>query len=336
MHDTILDQHLDHCRQLLKNWQHFHMFISECKEEGKTFGGEDEARFLKVKSQIAILFDSFFESITDRNREVIATAQSILTVVENSILLRTVQRMSVAELKKMEIEWHEAYLLVNSIIGMLEEEQARLAKISPTKHRLEIMGARASLAVKSFVHSRALHFTLVLIGILTVAVGLPMFGIFNYDFLNKYPSTKKVYQVGRYIMRKSAMPNLEYQSWDAFLKYAPLQGPPDFGKIAAPGPIQNQMNTIMPGLLAGSEQIGKYRLQHFAKGDQNATVAYALVKSTLDAKRIESEGPKILDGMFQNPDVRKVLVIGRVANAIFLVRARTEQDMQMTLSSLPK
>ena len=51
MRDPVLEQRLDACRRLLRLWQQFHFFITECIKKDRFFAPEDEDEFLRVKSR---------------------------------------------------------------------------------------------------------------------------------------------------------------------------------------------------------------------------------------------------------------------------------------------
>ena len=128
MIDPLLNRRLENCKKLLIHWRKFHEFLDRAIK-GSEFTSQDEAEFLKLKSDIAILHDSLLESI-ENTKENMASAQSVISLIERCILLRQVQKMNPAEIKKMQIEWHESYLLVNETIGLIEEKIAKMAKVS--------------------------------------------------------------------------------------------------------------------------------------------------------------------------------------------------------------
>ena len=104
MIDLALNRRLDNCRQIMKAWHTYHSYLTGCMK-GKPFEQKDEGDFLKLKSQIAILHDSFLEAVDTGARETAAISQSVITLVERSILLRQLSHLSAAELKRRANAW---------------------------------------------------------------------------------------------------------------------------------------------------------------------------------------------------------------------------------------
>lgn len=293
MIDPKLEKQLVNCRKLLKVWQQFKMYISECEKPDRQFTQKDEANFLKIKSQVAILFDSFFDALDDPTRETTAAAQAMLTIVENCILLRQVQRQfGPAEMKKMEIEWHEAYLLINTTIGILEEKQAHLAAISKSAHDREILLDNIKAHVKGLKNNTTLHKVAIGIAVFVGLVILPAMGIYNFDFLNQNPMTAQVYVVARDLFRKTIMKNLAFQNWEVFLEKYPINGPPGYSeRKEVPGHVYAEMSkkvetllgdmTVMDG--GGNTIPPGFKLRDFTANSQHVTIAYFLMDTSAQA-----------------------------------------------------
>lgn len=214
MIDPALNRRLESCRQIMKAWHKFHTFLTACMS-GQEFDGKAEGLFLRLKSQIAILHDSFLEAIDTNDRDRASVSQSIITLVERCILLREVKRMSIAELKKMEMEWHEAYLLVNDTIGILEEEQSRLNEISHLHHTLEVGTKKVTVAVNKVLRSNGFKFTVVAAAVITAAIILPAMGVFSYHSLDR-GFGKKPYRIALHLIRSSVSKKLPYRDMEDY------------------------------------------------------------------------------------------------------------------------
>ncbi|MBN1867373.1 hypothetical protein JW916_08775 [Candidatus Sumerlaeota bacterium] len=217
MIDPKLNFRLESCQKLLHLWQRFHGYMREMSKGGNPTP-EDEAEFLKLKSEVAILHDTFFDSIPSRGREETATAQSVINVIERCILLRTIKKMSPAEVKRMEIEWHEAYLLINDTIGVLQDDVDKLAKVSQFNHSVKVFQDKGVAFVRHSVGSPKFQWAVGAAVVLAVMVIGPMMGLWSYDALNNNPSTRKVYQLVRSILRRTVAGGLDYQEWDQFIR----------------------------------------------------------------------------------------------------------------------
>jgi hypothetical protein len=200
MKDMVLEQRLRHCQQLMEAWQRFHQYLMACIK-GQEFNAQAENDFLKVKSQIAILHDSFLASVPKGSRETAATSQSVISLVEKCILLRQVKRLNVAELKRMEMEWHEAYLLINDTIGILQEEVAKLAGESEFHHKMAAFNKKLKAYVGGATHNKGLQAGVGVVAVLVVAIVLPMMGVFSYDALDKGAAQKPYRPCARWSAR---------------------------------------------------------------------------------------------------------------------------------------
>jgi hypothetical protein len=213
MIDPVLNRKLENCKKLMALWRSFHERLTDCIK-GKAFTPQDEAEFLKLKSQIAILHDSFLESVEGS----LPVAQSVISVVERCILLRQVAKLSPAEIKKMEIEWHESYLLMNETIGLLQEKIDKIARVSRASYETRRVVDKAVSHATRLLTSRGFHFFLGVTALIVITVVLPMLGVFSYDFLQKTPVTNKIYMAVRGLLRTTVMSDLEFQEWDDYDK----------------------------------------------------------------------------------------------------------------------
>lgn len=202
MLDPTLERRLSDCKELVGNWKVFHEFF-KLGVRGQDLTADKEARFLQIKSKIAMLHDSFIDSLShDQN-----IGQNIITIVARCITLKHLHKLGPAEIKKMEIEWHESYLLLNETIAMLEEKKEAMDKINPTQYKMDRYKQLITMNVKHFLTSIYFKAALVLFGLIFVIFGIPMLGIYDYKNLRKTP-VKPVYDVGAglYRMMSSSYP----------------------------------------------------------------------------------------------------------------------------------
>lgn len=214
MNDPELDRRLENCRALLNAWQKFHAYL-EAAAKQHPFTQKDESNFLKLKSQIAILHDSLLESLVEPTREMSATAQSVINVVEQCILLRQVSRMSAPEIKRMQIDWHESYLLLNETIGILEDRQASLAEIPLSKYKMDRFKKRVVMETKAVLSNKWLHIGLGVAAVFVALVVLPMIGVYSYDMLDEGP-TRKFYRGIRNVVRDKFNGSMPFKDWEEY------------------------------------------------------------------------------------------------------------------------
>ncbi|MCX8038637.1 MAG: hypothetical protein N3D11_16600 [Candidatus Sumerlaeia bacterium] len=145
MIDPILERRYSDCRELLNLWRRFHDFF-KMGVQGEGITPEKEHEFITVKSRIAMLHDTFM-SVLDHDQNV---GQNILTIVTRSITLKHLRRMSTAEIKKIELEWHESYLLLNEVIGLLEDKRRQFATVTPAQYYRQVYTKKTKEALIQF------------------------------------------------------------------------------------------------------------------------------------------------------------------------------------------
>jgi hypothetical protein len=176
MIDPDLERRLSDCRSLLQLWTRFQEFF-DMSVKGQALNAENEKKFLELKSRVAMLHDSFMDSIEENSAPI---AQGMLDNVIRAITLKHISRLNAADVKKMQIEWHESYLLLNEVIGLLEEEQAGKAKISKSSWQLKKFGKGMSKGGGNIFHNIYLRMTIVIGAVLFALIGLPLMGVFTY------------------------------------------------------------------------------------------------------------------------------------------------------------
>lgn len=204
MIDQGLERQLSDCRALLKLWTLFQTYF-EAAIKGEGINPDNEKKFLDLKSRVAMLHDTFMESVEEGSQS--AVGQGMLDNVIRSITLKHINRLPTADIRKMQIEWHESYLLLNEVIGELEEKQASIAKITPSQHQMMQAKKAVNRTFSSLYGSNALRGILVIGGVLFVLVGLPMMGVFSYGGLRDVgPIQKPVYAIQEFMRRYVSIP----------------------------------------------------------------------------------------------------------------------------------
>jgi hypothetical protein len=188
MIDPKLEKELEDCRKLATAWRKFHDFFA-IGVKGTDIAPDKEAAFLENKSSIAMLHDSFMEALThDQN-----IGQNVMGIIARCITLRHVSRLSVAEIKKIEIEWHESYLLLNETIGYLEEKKENLASVSNFQYTMSNFRKNLALAAQTVAKSIYTKIILIILAVVFVVWGIPTFGIYDYHNLKNYRYTEALY-----------------------------------------------------------------------------------------------------------------------------------------------
>ncbi len=185
MINPVIERQFADCTELLEAWRGFlDQFTSAVKaEDASGLTPEIEQRFMETKAKIAMLHDSFLESLKhDKN-----IGQNMLALVNRAITLRHMRRLSPSDQKKIEIEWHECYLLLNETVGHLGEERERLAGINEISHNISKIRETIFLQIKWFFTS--IYFKII------VAVGIVL-GVIFFTPPSVWDKVRKMNGVG--------------------------------------------------------------------------------------------------------------------------------------------
>lgn len=195
MEDPVLNRNLAEIRELQTRWSQFHDFVTMAMQQGLSkITAQAEMKFLELKSRIAMLHDGFMGGV----KSDVKTAQNIIQIVGDAILLRKVAGSSDAERQKFEFDWNECFMLLTETISSLEQEQKRLAAINERSHkaaqRREIMKAQ----LHNFLHGAGFKWSVTIFTILFVTAGLPLLNIYKWTELYVHPPfgmtfTKNIY-----------------------------------------------------------------------------------------------------------------------------------------------
>jgi len=105
-------------REFLELWVKFNHIYKEAM--GKTaITPEEESSFLETKSIIARKFQALADSLSiDR-----FTMDRTYDVINQILSLKSISTLSEQALKKIENDWHEAYISLNRLLGHLEVQK---------------------------------------------------------------------------------------------------------------------------------------------------------------------------------------------------------------------
>jgi len=211
MIDLESERQLEDCRSLAVAWRKYHDFFA-IGVKGTDITPDKEAAFLENKSNIAMLHDSFMEALThDQN-----IGQNVLGVVARCITLRHVNKLSIAEIKKIEIEWHESYLLLNETLGYLEEKKEKLATVSGLQYAMSNFQKKLVAFAEATAKSVYTRLVLIALGVLFVIWGIPALGIYDYHEFKNYKYTKSLYYAFMDSYREYINSNIPYDRIEDF------------------------------------------------------------------------------------------------------------------------
>lgn len=179
MIDQDLERRYTDCSELVEAWKLMLEMINEAVKNPDAITPQSEEQFLRAKARIAMLHDSFMDSLKHDK----AVGTNMIEIVNRSITLRMMTRISEAESKKLEIEWHEVFLLLNETVSTLNEKRAELGEINEFMFKLGKVVDRMKTNFKSFL--RSIYFKII-VGTAVACViifGVPAAGIYDWDNL---------------------------------------------------------------------------------------------------------------------------------------------------------
>ncbi len=196
MIDQAIERQYSDTKELLALWNTFHQFFS-IGVKGEAITPEKESQFLELKSRIAMLHDSFMEALT-ANQNI---GQDVLNVITRAITLKQLNRLSTADTKKLEIEWHEVYLLLNDTIAVLEQKRRDLDDINESQFKAKRAAGLAKQKVGNFFGSFYFKLFAIIVAVLFVTIGIQTLGVYDYDDLGKISSLRTPYNWGKAAVR---------------------------------------------------------------------------------------------------------------------------------------
>lgn len=196
MIDPAVERQFSDTKELLALWNTFHQYFT-LGVKGENITPEKENQFLELKSRIAMLHDSFMEALEDKH----SIGQEVLNIITRAITLKHLGRLSTADVKKMEIEWHEAYLLVNDTIAALEERRRELADINESQYKAKLAAGAMRQKAGKFFGSFYFKLAAIIAVVLGATIGVQVMGIYDYDELGKIPAIKTPYNWGKAVVR---------------------------------------------------------------------------------------------------------------------------------------
>lgn len=114
--DEIEDR-IEEIKDLMRIWMRFYRILSS-GFDSESLTPEKEQEFNQIKTVVAQRHRHFMEVIDNDDDKYIG--QNILNLVKRVISLKEFGKLSSLEINKISIEWHDANILLNEILGSLE------------------------------------------------------------------------------------------------------------------------------------------------------------------------------------------------------------------------
>ena len=115
-----LERRVNMCREFMNDWLLFNQILSAYPSPGVN-KAQLENQFLKIKSKLA------------REHNVLKVAlqsdysidTNTMNIVSSATNLETIYGQSEVAVKKMQTEWHRAFISINETLGAIEDKKAR-------------------------------------------------------------------------------------------------------------------------------------------------------------------------------------------------------------------
>ncbi len=321
MIDPEVERQYADSKELLARWQEFYEFF-EMAKRGENLIPEKEEAFLELKSKIAMLHDSFMDALPAEQKNV---GQNVLDIVTRSISLKHLNRQNIADIKKMEIEWHESYLLLNETIAVLEEKRQQLASMSEAQYRAQKAAGLAQQRITKILTSIYLKIALIIAAVLFGTVGVQVLGIFDWNTLANYPITHAPYRLGKKIYRvidpNSPWPNIAVADGDrAAVTSTRWPSKPEVvgdskDKFLSLGPIRAS------GVAEILQKATEYRKEKVTQGFNEAQIHTFCLPSTADAVEVETRWNNYVS---KNRDAESKYRLWRNVNVVAVVTGNND------------
>jgi len=115
-----LTRRVELCREFMNDWMLFNQTLSRYPEPGIN-KAELETQFLKIKSKLARTHKVLKETLADDY----ALDGSTMNIVSGATSLEAIYSQSEVAVKKLQQEWHRAFIAINETLGAVDDKRAR-------------------------------------------------------------------------------------------------------------------------------------------------------------------------------------------------------------------
>lgn len=115
-----LERRVELCREFMNDWLLFNQILSAYPSPGVN-KAQLENQFLKIKSKLAREHRVLKDTLQD-DYNLDANTMNIISGATN---LESIYSQSEVAVKKLQTEWHRAFIAINETLGALEDKKAR-------------------------------------------------------------------------------------------------------------------------------------------------------------------------------------------------------------------
>ena len=115
-----LEKRVEMCREFMNDWLLFNQILSAYPNPGAN-KAQLENQFLKIKSKLA----REHKVLRDTLQADYGIDQNLMNIVSGATSLENIHVQSEVAVKKLQTEWHRAFISINETLGSLEDKKAR-------------------------------------------------------------------------------------------------------------------------------------------------------------------------------------------------------------------
>ena len=127
MIDRTLEVKIKKTKEFMELWMKFHTLYKQALKR-ETITAQDEDLFLETKSLIARKYQALKEFL---NQPFLLEDEKTFDVISQLLSLQGVSALSDVQVQEIESDWQRSYLILNKVLGSLENQKEALGRISP-------------------------------------------------------------------------------------------------------------------------------------------------------------------------------------------------------------
>lgn len=115
-----VDRRVELCREFMNDWLLFNQILSSYPNPGVN-KAQLENQFLKIKSKLARSHQVLKDTLQDDYK----LDGNTMQIVAGATNLETIYSQSEVAVKKLQTEWHRAFISINETLGSIEDKKRR-------------------------------------------------------------------------------------------------------------------------------------------------------------------------------------------------------------------
>jgi len=115
-----LERRCELCREFMNDWLLFNQIMTSYSNPGAN-KAQLENQFLKIKSKIARQHQVLKDTLNDDYK----IDSSTMNIVSGATSLEAIYSQSEVAIKKLQTEWHRAFISINETLGTIEDKKRR-------------------------------------------------------------------------------------------------------------------------------------------------------------------------------------------------------------------